>query len=224
MSILICGCGLQSQKTVNLVPTREIGGKGEILSTPSQIRIVSLKNENASYIFCSEPTPDSTLSDTFKMVTEATSDTTSGLAAGTQSVNASEKLNLKNDLQTSTTALELAGRTQTVLLAREFLYRTCEAAANGWLGPTEVKDAHNKVIEQITGLIKTDQKKAETTAAVAAIVATGKLDPKLLSNASTAVSDAIKDSCITNFQRCSSSAATATEYNKCKSDFKDCLP
>lgn len=228
-SVLIGGCHLQSQKTVELVPTREIAGRGELISTPSQIRMITVKDKAASYIICSEPGPDTALSDTFKMITGITSDTSTGLNSGTgQSATASEKMNLQNDLQTSTTALELAGRTQTVLLAREFLYRTCEAAANGWLSEKDVKEAHMEVIKQITGLIKTDQKKAETTAAVATLAASGKLNPELLGNATEAVRGAITDACLSSYESCVNKTKKTTEEaretDKCKSELKKCLP
>lgn len=197
---------------------------GAIHTMPAQLRTVTNKTTAGSFISCAEPGPDVAMSDTFKLITGITSDTSSSINGGDgKSASAGNKIGLNNDLQTSTTALELAGRTQTVLLAREFLYRTCEAASNKWITDTQVGRAHAEILKQITGLIETDKKKAETTAAIAGAVATGKLDPKLLGNAATAVSGAIRDACNKEFVEClgkagadeKAKAQCTTNFNKC---------
>jgi len=204
-----------AQKEAKLTPTRETTGKGEMISLPAQLRTVTNKLNSGDYTTCAEPGPDVALSDTFKLITGITSDTSAAVNDGNGgSTNAGNKVSLNNDLQTSTTALELAGRTQTVLLAREFLYRTCEAASNKWLQAEDVKKAHEKILEQITGLIETDKKKAETSAAVATAVAAGKLDGKLLGTAAAAVSGAIRDAAIKSFVECLKKAG---DDNKAKS-------
>lgn len=68
-------------------------------------------------------------------------------------------------------ALELAGRTQVVLLAREFLCRNCEARANGWLKDEQFYASQDKIITQIADMIKADKAKAETDKAKAETVA-----------------------------------------------------
>ena len=223
--ITLSGCGnLLSQKRAELAPTRVMDQKGEIVTLPAQLRTLTNKSKTDAYITCAEPGPDVAISDTFKLVTGATSDTSSSInSSDGSSASAAKKIGLNNDLQSSTAALELAGRTQTVLLAREFLYRTCEAASNGWIEKNGVKEAHNKIIEGITGLIETDKKKAEAAANISAAVATGKLDPKVLGNATAAINSAIRASCMKDFEGCilkagqdeKAKAACRDAMNKC---------
>jgi len=211
---LLSACGTLSQslvpqKTAEMVPMQATQGKGDMVTMPAQLRTITTKNTVGSYISCAEPGPDVALSDTFKLITDIT---------------ASDKVTLKNDLQTTTTALELAGRTQTVLLAREFLYRTCEAASNGWITAPKVEVAHGEILKQITGLIETDKKKAETAANISEAVATGKLDPKILGYASTAVRGAIRDACVKTFEDCiAKPGADDKAKAACRSTLNECL-
>ncbi|WP_292995195.1 hypothetical protein [Nitrosomonas sp.] len=226
LASLLSGCSsLLSQKTAELAPSRETQGKGETLTIPAQLRTITNKNNIGSFVSCAEPGPDVAMSDTFKLITGITSDTSSSVNSGTGSTaSAGNKASLNNDLQTSTTALELAGRTQIVLLAREFLYRTCEAASNGWIDGTKVGVAHTEIIKQITGLIETDKKKAETSAAIAVAIATGKLDTKIMGNTSTAFGEAIRNACVKTFEDCIAKPGI-DEKNRtaCRSTFNDCL-
>lgn len=221
--ILLSGCSrLLSQKTAELAPTEVTHGKGEMVTLPAQLRIITNKNKEGSYISCAEPGPDVALSDTFKMITGITSDTSSSINSGADSsAAAGNKATFNNNLQTSTTALELAGRTQTVLLAREFLYRTCEAAANGWITGAEVKAAQDQIVGQITKLINTDNKKAEAAAAVAGAFATGKLDPAILGHANAAVFGAIRANCVQEFEDCL--ARAKVDKAVCRSEFNKCI-
>jgi hypothetical protein len=211
---ILSGCGsLMAQKTAELAPTRVTQEKGEMVTLPAQLRTITNKNEQGSYISCAEPGPDVAMSDTFKLITGITADSSTG-----------NKATLNNDLQTSTTALELAGRTQTVLLAREFLYRTCEAASNDWLGKDDVKAAHLQILKQITGLIETDKNKAETSAVIAGAVASGKLDPKILGYTAVAVSGAIRDACVKTFEECVAKPGVDEKAKSvCRSAFIECL-
>lgn len=222
---LLSGCGsMMAQKNAELAPTRVTTTSGEMVTMPAQLRTVTNKTSAGSYISCAEPGPDVAMSDTFKLITGITSDTSSSANGGDgKSASAGNKTSLNNDLQTTTTALELAGRTQTVLLAREFLYRTCEAASNNWIDGAQVKAAHTEILKQITGLVETDKKKAETTAAISGAIATGKLDPKLLGNAAAAVSAAIRDSCNKEFVDCLGKAgADEKAKTQCTTNFNKC--
>lgn len=222
---ILTGCGsLMSQKEAELAPTRITATTGEMVTLPAQLRTITNKTSKGSYISCAEPGPDVAMSDTFKLITGITTDTSSSVNNGNgSSATAGNKIGLNNDLQTSTTALELAGRTQTVLLAREFLYRTCEAASNGWIEKEDVVKAHDSILKNITTLINTDNKKAETTAAIAGAVATGKLDPKLLGNAATVVSNAIREACTKDFEECISKAADEKAKGACRANLNKCL-
>lgn len=208
IACVISGCGLIPPKNVELAPSRETTGKGEILSMPAQLRTVTVKNRIGAFVSCAEPGPDVALSDTFRLITGITSDISASANTGAnQSTSAGRKASLNNDLQTSTTALELAGRTQTVLLARELLYRTCEAAANGWIDGAAVAKQQQDIISQIKDLIKTDSTKADTaktnadTAKVKA-EADAKLDAKLIGVGADAIRASIIKSCTEAFQQC----------------------
>ncbi len=194
---------LLSQKGAELVPTGLEKTKGETVTLPAQLRTLTIKTSNTSFLSCAEPGPDVALSDTFKLVTAVTSERATSVAGAASAPDTAErKGSLSNDLQSSTTALELAGRTQTVLLAREFLFRTCEAAANGWLDKADVKEAHKGTLVQIAGMVAADTKKAETAGVLAVASAAIQLDPKVLLNTSSAVRDAIQSACLKQFEEC----------------------
>lgn len=226
ISSILTGCGsLMAQKEAELAPSRVTTATGEMVTLPAQLRTITNKTSKGSYISCAEPGPDVAMSDTFKLITGITSDTSSSVNNGNgSSATAGNKTGLNNDLQTSTTALELAGRTQTVLLAREFLYRTCEAASNGWIEAKDVAEAHKSILNNITTLINTDNKKAETTAAVAGAIATMKLDQKILGSTATVVKGVIRDACTKDFEECMSKAESDEKAKGvCRAGFNKCL-
>lgn len=84
---------------------------------------------------CSEPSPDVALS--FVNTLKGSLTTPGGLSA--QGVDAS----------LNATAQALAGRDDVVLLAREALFRVCEAHMNGALKEFEVKPLFNDVFQQV---------------------------------------------------------------------------
>ena len=226
MVSILTGCGsLMSQKEAELAPTRITALTGEMVTLPAQLRAITNKTTKGSYISCAEPGPDIAMSDTFKWITGITTDTSTSVNNGNgSSATAGNKTGVQNDLHTSTTALELAGRTQTVLLAREFLYRTCEAASNGWIEAKDVVKAHDSILNNITTLINTDNKKAETTAAVAGAIATMKLDPKILGSTATVVKGVIRDACTKDFEDCmSKGGADEKAKRECRAGFNKCL-
>jgi hypothetical protein len=84
---------------------------------------------------CSEPAPDVALS--FVNTLKGTLAKPGGLSA--EGVDASF----------NATALALAGRDDVVLLAREALFRVCEAHLNGSLRDSDVKPLFNDVFQQV---------------------------------------------------------------------------
>lgn len=205
--VSVGGCSLVPQKHAELSPSNEMKGLGEIVTLPAQLRTVGIKKHQNTFISCAEPGPDVALSDTFKLITGITSDTSANANDGATNSNtsASNKFGINNDLQLTTTALELAGRTQTVLLAREFMFRTCEAAANGWIDNTVVKSNHEKIIDGIANLIKNENTKAETAktkAETEAKIATIILDEKALNIGGDAVRAAIVNACTNTLTQC----------------------
>lgn len=210
---LLSGCGslsqsLVSQKTAKLI--QKSLEESEMITLPAQLRVMHIKYVKDGYIVCAEPMPDIALSDTFKMLSSIAPDA---------------KIKLENDLQTSTTAIALEGRTQLVLLARDFLYRTCEFTFNGWIKAEDVKEIHQQILTHITMLIETDKKNAETAAVLARSVAAGKLDPNILENVGMAVRAAEKNSCVKTYQGCiKKPGADKNAKDACSSELNKCLP
>lgn len=71
----------------------------------------------------------------------------SNSASTSASTSASGSANLQAAARLAVTVAELGGRSQQVLLAREFLYRLCEAAANG-----HIEKGHDYVTLQVNAL------------------------------------------------------------------------
>jgi hypothetical protein len=231
--ILLSSCGLMPQKHAELAPSRETIGLGEVVTLPAQLRILEVKKYNSSVTMCAEPVPDVALSDTFKLITGAVSDSSAtaktNLSNGTTNTTSDDlknKIDLKNDLQTATTALELAGRTQLVLLAREFMFRTCEAAANGWIDGPNVLANQKAVIDSITKLADSDKTKADTAKTKAdteAKVTAAALDDKVLQSTSASMKTALVNACTNNLVDCVSKpkiddkakAACQVSFNEC---------
>lgn len=86
-------------------------------------------------------------------------------AEGQRSLNLTStgKQRAEAGLEASSTAVELGGRTQYVVLAREMLYRTCEMAAAGFLNPSTVESQHTSIINALTKMLAAEEKKAEAT-------------------------------------------------------------
>ncbi len=225
LCLALSGCNTLSQKRAEHVDSPVLGETGELVSLPSQLRTIAIKKAATSYLSCSEPAPDTALSDTFKLVTGISKNKSSSTATGEDSTTASNIAGINNDFQTSTTALELAGRTQVVLLAREFMYRTCEAASNGWLDKADVKANHKSIIEQITNLIKADTAKQEKKAADAETKASvaKKLEIKALTSAATFFDSATAKHCLSNYDSCITKAAgDAAKTKACKTEHTNC--
>lgn len=226
--VSMSGCGnLISQKRADVFMQNENVLSGKIASVPAQLRNVYIKDRAGSYFSCAEPGPDVALSDTFKLIAGATGDVSVGTENESGSTSAGKTLSANADFQTSTAALELAGRTQTVLLARELLFRTCEYASNGSLTAAEVKDAHKSIVDAIRDMTKEDRSNAEakasTSAAVATIVGADKLDANLLSRAAAASEAANRNFCTNQFETCLDSANDDTSRKQCKAQINECL-
>lgn len=99
---------------------------------------------------CSEPAPDVALSfaNTFKGSAKAPAGATAG--SGEATLNA--------------TAMALAGRDELVLLAREALFRICEANLNGTVSDDRVASMFNGVFE---GVVKIATEQTKTAASKA---------------------------------------------------------
>lgn len=130
-------------------------GKNYWLSYDASRRGAIIISNGQKTISCSEPFPDVALS--FVNTLKGSLTTSGGLSA--QGVDAS----------INATALALAGRDDVVLLAREALYRICEAHQNGALQQSEVKPLFQDVFQQVKEIAvkqaETSKNKAETAKA-----------------------------------------------------------
>lgn len=116
--------------------------KGEriALAMPSDFRAIYYSHDGRR--FCAEPAPDTALDSVTKFVNRATggrgfSDLPASSPAATGDEPPSQPSSsdtvggqLQTSLDLQRTTVQLAGRTQLVVLARELLYRACELSAN----------------------------------------------------------------------------------------------
>lgn len=111
------------------------------LSMPADLRATYVRTsaDGRSYVFCAEPAPDVALSSIVKFEAE-------GRAPG--ETNPSGKL----VSGATTTSDELSGRSQTVLLARELLYRNCELLSNGVIDKPLAKKNFLEVLNVVQNL------------------------------------------------------------------------
>lgn len=91
---------------------------------------------------CAEPAPDVALESITKIIAE--------LKLAQADVDA------KTQIELSTRVVELAGRTQLVLVLRESLYRLCEQGLNGSLSQEQVSTLYTKVLDTIVMLAQSD--------------------------------------------------------------------
>lgn len=135
--------------TIYLVPSErrilEVHARGSDAVPPKDTDDVSPKS--AGYVVCSEPFPDIAMSTALKLAQK-----TSG-----------------NELsqEASRSALPLEGRTQVVLLAREFIASNCRARANHWINNDTFESNQEKILEQIAGMIAVDKSTSEAQAKLA---------------------------------------------------------
>ncbi|MYM30671.1 hypothetical protein GTP58_20265 [Duganella sp. CY15W] len=228
--MLLSGCGnLVSQKRADLLLENKNDMSGQLLTLPAQLRVVYLRvKADKTYVSFAEPGPDAALSDTFKLIAGATQDVTTEAKTDTTSASAGKKLAVNSDFQTSTTAMELAGRTQLVLLSRELLFRTCEYAANGWIKDDDVKKSQADILQALVKMTETESKNADTKAKNADTAAkqaetVSKLDSKILSQTAARLDAAEQKICTANFEACLGKAINEDEKKICRANNSICL-
>lgn len=141
-SILLAGCANLSPLTSK---TPLASGEAHWLTYDSSRRGAYVSTGPDGQVrVCAEPAPDSAYSFVNKL--EATVDT------------ANLDANTKAEL--NATAMELAGRDRTVLVAREALYRLCEFQSNGDLRPGELYDGFQEVMFAVRIMVEADRAKA----------------------------------------------------------------
>jgi hypothetical protein len=159
------------------------------------------------------------------------SDASSGRAVDASN-QADQNINLGMNAVNQIVALE--GRTQFVLLAREMLFRTCEAAANGHLADdkTAVYKQHEQIFKALTTMLDTqkaheESQKAEAEAEKAKAIAkvAEKLDPKILRIfGNGTLNDLMLENYMNELTGClDASGKDQSKKDKCKKDYSDKL-
>lgn len=243
------GCtqlGITEQKTVI---HKDLSGNGQlsIASIPTQLRgayITKKTSGHVLYTYCAEPFADVAASNSFKATAEANNklntliDTQASKANSdgsnrTASAKTDQQIQqvVNGTLETLNTIVKLEGRTQYVLLAREMMYRTCEAAANGWLGntpddiATNVSTQHTLVVKALTEMLDAEKEKAkaETNTAIATVakeVIANNIDKSVLeSMTSNDAYGVMRDALLNNLLQCTEKAKTDKDRSECKSNF-----
>lgn len=229
-AISLSACSALSPQKPHNIQSDAIGTAGNLYTIPANLRVLDVRKKDADYIVCSEPAPDIAMSNALKLALDAT-DTQSANASTTTgddstSGSVSNALGLKGSSDASTTALELAGRTQIVLLAREFISSNCKARANGWITDADFKAYQMKIVDQISDMINTDNEKAKAEKAKAEAVGAvvkAELDKKAIANVTTVFDQAKLETCLISYDDCIlSSENNSTKVKACKSTFAKC--
>ena len=136
--LMLGGCTTFTPPATN----KELAGGTIWLSYDSSRRGTVVVPKNAQYRFCAEPVPDVALTLANKVTGSA------GLANGATG-NGAVDLNV--------TAAELSGRTQTVLLAREALFRLCEASLNNAISQDKYHEHFTSILKLVQDLVTLDK-------------------------------------------------------------------
>ena len=227
--LALSGCVLAPQKA-RTINSDIFGDNREMITIPANLRTVDIRKTKSGYIVCSEPMPDVAMSNVLKLAVEASQaqEASASSVTGEDSVSSSlsNTTGIKGNSEAATTALQLAGRTQVVLLAREFLYRNCVARANNWIDDPAFKESQNKIIDQISNMIDADKARADADIARAkAMEAAAKAvpDKKALQNVTRAIQDAKIEFCINEYDSCVLKAAGDDKKLKaCRAELTKC--
>jgi len=145
-SSIACAAPQREVKILNLDTTQS-----QVLIYPSDLRGAYIPQKDAPLKFCAEPAPDVALDSLQKLAATLKASVPSGVSVdGGVSTEFSSKV------------VELAGRTQIVLIAREMLFRACELSLNY---PTKEADALN-LYKEVIALVKAlgEAEKTQATA------------------------------------------------------------
>jgi hypothetical protein len=145
--ILVGGCAIP-QTTARKVDIDIT--KSTAITYPAQIRGVYIFKPGDQLKICSEPVPDVAMESLEKLTANLKAKTATELSI---EPSLAYELNSK--------AVELAGRTQLVLLAREMLFRACELSINGEGNPELANQMFTKAIDIIGKMAATDQTRAD---------------------------------------------------------------
>lgn len=141
MAFLLSGCA----NTFGGVDKHRIPGWGTAISQPANVRSAYIKGEK----LCAEPPPDAAL----QAIANATAKVST--KSGTEA-------EVAGGLQTS--IVQLAGRTQVVLIARDAFTANCMLAMNGFITPADAQTNFGLTLDVIKMIARADEKSAEAAA------------------------------------------------------------
>jgi hypothetical protein len=144
--LTVCGCAT-TQQTAQKMELEM--AKSSVITYPSQMRGTYLFKSDENMRICSEPVPDVAMDALAKFSASLKETAASGLSI---EPTLAYEMNVK--------AVELAGRTQLVLLAREMMFRACELSLNNRDNET-AKKMFDKIVDVIDKMATTDQTKAD---------------------------------------------------------------
>jgi len=227
LGLSLVGCATLAPQSAKIINSDVLEGKGNLVTMPANLRTIDIRKPDSGYIICSEPMPDIAMSNVLKLALDASQGQQASASSTTGSDSASSSFSnntgIKGNSEATTTALELAGRSQIVLLAREFLYRNCIARANTWIDNKKFGESQDRIINQIAAMIDADKAKSNAVEAKAkASEAVAKvLDKKSIENVTTIFDEAKSDLWIKEYNECiKASGKDVKKLNECEIKLK----
>ncbi len=152
--LTVSGCELPKDEA-KLIKIEDANASALVYT--ASIRGTYFKSKDATSKFCAEPPPDVAL-DTLQKLAAELNVKVEGSGEGSGKVSS----------EVSSKVVELAGRTQLILLARELLYRACELSLNqSDVGPDKIVAMYAGVVALIRDLGVADRAAAEANRAAA---------------------------------------------------------
>lgn len=151
ITIALAGCSaFQKSHEVGVIGLNE-HKRPLVITYDATSRGAYMVDKNSNVQICAEPAPDAALENLAKISGEI------GLP-----LPSDNSLSIEANSELQSKIVELAGRTQLVLLAREMLYRACEQSINN---PNSVNntatDMFNKVADMLVALGNASEKQAD---------------------------------------------------------------
>lgn len=145
--IAIQGCSLiQPNATV----LKNVDESTDVVVYPAALRGAYIFKKGKTVHVCAEPVPDVALENLQKLSANLNAKLTSGDEGG---INVSSEI--------STKIIELAGRTELLLLTRELLYRVCELEGNRNIDSNAAEELYSRVMDLVLEIAAADKTQAE---------------------------------------------------------------
>ncbi len=146
---VLSGCATPQREVKMIQITPQMSS---VITYPSDVRGTYVVKDDSALKFCAEPVPDVAL----ESIQKLTANLKATFAAG-QPIDAS----ISGELAVK--AVELAGRTQLLLIAREMLYRACEMSLNHPAKLSDAMDMYRIVVDLIKNLGLAEKTQADAT-------------------------------------------------------------